>query len=81
MTGDLDPSRRLYSEPDAIELQAALPELADRLCAELTALAADPSRNRCDGVAMTLYGAQTHVQRLRMVAANTHEKAHAANVG
>jgi hypothetical protein len=68
MTGDLDLTRRLYAEPDADELQAALPALAERLHAELDALAVDPSRSRCDGVALSLYGAQTHVQRLRMVA-------------
>ena len=66
MTGDLDPSRRLYAEPDAQTLQAALPALADRIHAELQALAADPSRSRCDGVVLSLYGAGVHVQRLRM---------------
>jgi len=68
-TGDLDPQRRMYAMPDADELRAALPALATRIQAELEALAADPSRTRCDGVALTLYGAQTHVQRLRMAAA------------
>lgn len=66
MTGDLDPTRRLYAEPDAGELQAALPALAERIHAEMGALAADPSRARCDGMVLSLYGAQTHVQRLRM---------------
>lgn len=68
MTGDLDPARRMYAEPDAGELQAALPALAERIRAELEALAADPSRRRCDGVVLALYGAGVHVQRLRMVA-------------
>ncbi len=68
MTGDLDLARRLYAEPDAGELQAALPALAKRIQAELEALAADPSRSRCDGVVLALYGAGVHVQRLRMVA-------------
>jgi len=68
MTGDLDPTRRMYAEPDAGELQASLPALAERIHVELDALAADPSRSRCDGVVMTLFGAQTHVQRLRMAA-------------
>lgn len=68
MTGDLDLSRRLYAEPDAGELLAALPALAERIHAELEALAADPSRSRCDGVALSLYGVTAHVQRLRMVA-------------
>lgn len=81
MTGDLDLARRLYAEPKADELQAALPALAERIHAELDALAADPSRSRCDGVVLALYGAGVHVQRLRMVANPEHEKAHAANVG
>jgi hypothetical protein len=66
MTGDLDLARRLYAEPKADELRAALPALAERLQAELKTLAVDPSRSRCDGVVLSLYGAQTHVQRLRM---------------
>lgn len=66
MTGDLDLARRLYAEPKADELQAALPALAERIHAELDALAADPSRSRCDGVVLALYGAGVHVQRLRM---------------
>lgn len=65
-TGDLDPNRRLYAEPDAAELQAALPALAERLHAELQALASDPTRSRCDGLVLSLYGATTHIQRLRM---------------
>jgi hypothetical protein len=65
-TGDLDPQRRMYTMPDADELKAALPALAERIHAELDALAADPSLSRCDGVVLSLYGAQTHVQRLRM---------------
>ena len=68
MTGDLDLARRLYAEPKADELQAALPALAERIHAELDALAADPSRSRCDGAVLSLYGAGVHVQRLRMVA-------------
>lgn len=68
-TGDLDPQRRMYAMPDADELKAALPALAERIHAELKALAADPSQTRCDGVALSLYGATAHVQRLRMVAA------------
>lgn len=81
MIGDLDLARRLYAEPKADELQAALPALAERLHAELEALAADPSRSRCDGVVLSLYGAQTHVQRLRMVADHEHEKARIASAG
>lgn len=65
MIGDLDPARRVYAEPDADELLATLPALAERIHAELEALAADPSRNRCDGAVLALYGAQVHVQRLR----------------
>jgi hypothetical protein len=81
MTADLDPVRRLYAEPRADELQAALPALAARIHAELDALAVDPSRSRCDGVVLSLYGATTHVQRLRMVANHEHEKAHVCGVG
>jgi hypothetical protein len=66
MIGDLDLARRLYAEPKADELQAVLPALAERIHAELEALAVDPCRSRCDGVVLSLYGAQTHVQRLRM---------------
>ena len=66
MTGDLDLARRLYAEPDAAELRAALPALAERLHAELQALASDLTRSRCDGVVLSLYGATTHIQRLRM---------------
>ncbi|UGB39121.1 hypothetical protein [Frateuria soli] len=66
MTGDLDPQRRMYATPNAAELQAALPALAERIRTDLEALVFDPSPSRCDGVALTLYGAQTHVLRLRM---------------
>lgn len=72
MTGDLDLARRLYAEPNADELQAALPALAERIHAELDVLAADPSRSRCDGVVLALYGAGVHVQRLRMVVGRGH---------
>ena len=81
MTGDLDLARRLYAEPRADELQAALPALAARIHAELDALAVDPSRSRCDGVVLSLYGATAHVQRLRTVANHEHEKARIASAG
>jgi hypothetical protein len=68
MTGDLDPRRRIYAIPNAAELRAALPAMASRIQGELEALYANPSDPRCGDVALSLFGAQTHVQRLRMAA-------------
>jgi len=68
MNGDLDPQRRIYATPDAAELRAALPAMASRIQAELQALHCEPCDSRCSDVALSLYGAHTHVQRLRMAA-------------
>lgn len=65
MTGDLDPARRLYAEPDARELLASIPALAERIHASLVALQGDPSPARCADLVQTLYGTQTHIQRPR----------------
>lgn len=66
MNGDLTLSRRMYAEPDVRELLEAIPSLTAQLSASLDALRSDPSPSRCADLALTLYGAQTHVQRLRM---------------
>ena len=65
MNGDLDLSRRLYAEPDVRELLSGIPALAAQLYTSLNAPQNDPSPSRCESLVLTIYGAQTHVQRLR----------------
>jgi hypothetical protein len=65
MKGDLNPARRMYAEPELDDLLDELPELMHSLCDALDALQSDPGPARCASLIQTLYGAQTHIQRLR----------------
>lgn len=65
MNDDLDLSRHQYAEPGMRDLLEELPLLTVQLNTALDALQSDPNATRCSALVITLYVAQTLMQRLR----------------
>ena len=59
----IEAMRTLYA-PGSTELARSLPDLSAGLHAQLEALAATPTRDRAEMLAMNLHGARAHVLRL-----------------